>query len=487
MAKYKCLIFAGFLFLLLATKSSASTTPIEIVTIKNYDYVTLKQDLHDLKHTHSDIIDYWVLGQSFYNRDIFVVTLGSGDAVVYIDGSRHGREWISTYITMKMIEEYAHAITFGDGIYGEYNVQDILNKVTFYFIPMINPDGVDLTIHGLTAFPEESHEALIGMNDGSTDFQRWKANALGIDLNRIWDAGWDEIINSPPGPSWHNFKGVEPFDQRAVEDLYIRDFVYEIDPEIAVSYHSTGRILYWWWRELDPSLEDMNFQIASRVSQLTDYPLFPANRPHTNGGGMTDWFTKEFQRPGLTPELAPFHYHQPVELQWFAEEWDRNKYVGLSVAEEAYKLWWERNDMKNHWAYEAYMNLYNENIITEEYLDLTRTIKFPEFLELLHAASISSNVEIEKQSFHRLDLARIANDIINPNIPTINYVTNYAHYTAMFRNLKTVYFPHKMVHTVAVNKLRFNNVNQDFLPYMPVSMAEVIDLLNKIITDDDLL
>ena len=82
-----------------------------------------------------------------------------------------------------------------------YNVRDILDKVTIYYVPMVNPDGVDYTILGKESIRDPYLKATIdsiyrspqaGWNHSSNN---WKANIGGVDLNRQWDSDWDKILN----------------------------------------------------------------------------------------------------------------------------------------------------------------------------------------------------------------------------------------------------------------------------------------------------
>jgi g-D-glutamyl-meso-diaminopimelate peptidase len=143
---------------------------------------------------------------------------------------------------MNMIEEYAISYTNNTNI-GGYNTKSILSNTSIWFVPMVNPDGVTLQQFGLNAFPSSMHSKLKNMNDGSSNFKRWKANLDGIDLNRQYNAGWATIKSNVTHPYYMNHKGMYP--EQAKETKMLVNFTYQIKPEIAVSYHSAGRILYW--------------------------------------------------------------------------------------------------------------------------------------------------------------------------------------------------------------------------------------------------
>ena len=207
---------------------------------KKYTYTQLGKDIKELQQQYPDIVKVKTIGKSEYGRNIYAVGLGKGSAKVFINGSHHAREWMTTSLNMELIDQYTAAYK-GNKKIGGYSVKSLLNSSTLWFVPMVNPDGVTLQQQGLNAFPKSTHSSLIKMNNGSKNFKRWKANAKGIDLNRQYNAGWSAIKNSPKSPSYKNYKGKTP--ESAKEVKAIVSFVNEIKPEMAIAYHSSGEIL----------------------------------------------------------------------------------------------------------------------------------------------------------------------------------------------------------------------------------------------------
>lgn len=323
--------------IMLSSFASASSSGIvRSDAVMSYEKMT--SYIAELAERYPEIIEYQSIGKTPYGREIWAVKLGQGEATIFINGSHHAREWLTTTLNMQMIEHYAQAYRAGTTIEG-YNVRKVLNETTIWFVPMVNPDGVTLQQSGLKAFPEKSRNALLQMNKGSKDFKRWKANAQGIDLNRQYPAGWNTIHNNASGPNWMNYKGTKPL--QTMENQSLVDFTYSINPEIAVSYHSAGRILYWNYMT-DPANLARDRKLANTFAAMTGYSLVqPASNP--SGGGYTDWFISTFGRPAFTPEIGIKTGESHLPLSAFAEEWRRNKGVGLWLADEGYRLWLSSN------------------------------------------------------------------------------------------------------------------------------------------------
>ncbi|MBB6454001.1 g-D-glutamyl-meso-diaminopimelate peptidase, partial [Salirhabdus euzebyi] len=336
--KYKLLYLLTLLFLLLPVTAINADSTVNPIQVYSYDRMTA--DIKNLAEKYPDLISYQSLGRTPYGREIWAVKLGKGDATVFFNASHHAREWITTNLVMEMIDQYSEAYKYNHTFEG-YNVRKLLNESTIWFVPMVNPDGVTLQQSGVNAFPANERSKLINMNKGSLDFKRWKANAQGVDLNRQYPAGWTN--REVTAPSYKNYPGTAPLT--APEAKTIAHFTYLIDPEISVAYHSSGRILYWYYRTL-PSNYNRDLGLAQTISNITGYSLVKPD-PNASGMGYTDWFIQEFKRPGFTPEVSYYVFETSPPLSVFHEEWIRNKSMGLYIASEGKKLWDAKVDISN--------------------------------------------------------------------------------------------------------------------------------------------
>lgn len=306
----------------------------EIVNPKQtYSYNKMVQDIKKLQKAYPSLISYKVIGKSEYGRNIYAVSLGKGTATTFINGSHHAREWLTTNLNMYMLEQYARSYQKRAKING-YDARIILTNTKIWFVPMVNPDGVTLQQQGLKAFPKSAHAGLIKMNNGSKNFKRWKANAKGIDLNRQYDAGWKNIVNNAKGPSYSHYKGKTPASAKEVKAIL--SFVNSINPEMSVAYHSSGKILYWNYKQTTYYKRDLAY--AKKIGQMTGYSLvYPGKNP--SGGGFSDWFIQTKKRPSFTPEISKYYGETNPPISEFASTWKENKAVGLYVAQESYKLY----------------------------------------------------------------------------------------------------------------------------------------------------
>lgn len=119
------------------------------------------------------------IGESVQGRDIKAMKIGKGDKKIFINGAHHGKEWVTTILILEQMEHILREYERNGTIRG-YNVKELLEEGSIYFVPLVNPDGVEIA-RGTAANPYN-----VGRNE-------YKANARGVDLNRNYPAKWEHI------------------------------------------------------------------------------------------------------------------------------------------------------------------------------------------------------------------------------------------------------------------------------------------------------
>lgn len=296
---------------------------------QTYSYAQMKNDLEKLAKTYN--LPLIKIGESELGRDLLAVKVGKGKHSILLNGSHHGREWLTTNVLMTMVEEYAIAYQLEKSV-GGYSTT-ILDTVSIWFVPMVNPDGVMIQQKGIEHLPFLMQEVYIDMNQGESDFKRWKANGLGIDLNRQYPAGWESINGDQPSASYSHYKGQKPLQAKEVRAL--AQFTVKSNPLITASYHTSGHELYWYYYNKLLNLP-RDFRLVNKISKVTGYKIaYPSF--NAVGGGYSDWFIQEYQRPAVTLELSSLVKETNPPLSAIHEEWERNRVIGLLIADEAIK------------------------------------------------------------------------------------------------------------------------------------------------------
>ncbi|UII55639.1 M14 family metallocarboxypeptidase [Cytobacillus spongiae] len=292
-----------------------------------YTYEQMIKDLKDIRLWYADMTEIQIIGNSVDGRNLYALKLGRGKEEIFINGSHHAREHLTTNVVMEMIDAYAYAYLRNQTLDG-YNVREILDKTSIWFVPMVNPDGVTLVQKGYKSAKNPSY--VLKLNGNSKDFSSWKANIRGVDLNRQYPADWENICCDPGKPGPQNYKGKRPLSEPEAKALV--DFTLKHQFKSATAYHSSGEILYWHFNQsYSNSIRDK--AIANKIKEKTGYALVPAVR-NPSGGGYTDWFIQELKKPGFTPEISKYVGPRPVPTSSFDSIWKKNYSIGLMLAKE---------------------------------------------------------------------------------------------------------------------------------------------------------
>jgi len=243
-----------------------------------------------------------IIGYSVQGKALYALAIGNGRNKVMYNASHHANEWITTPVLMHFAEQYASAYS-GIGRFFNCVAEEIYEKTTIYFVPMVNPDGVDL-VTGATPPGSEVYEAAHAMNYLHLPFPSgWKANIRGVDLNLQYPAGWDiarEIKFAQgfvaPGPRDY----VGPSHLSEPESIALYNFTLSHNFSLTLSYHTQGEVIYWRYADYMPPRSHEIVQLLSRVSGYAY-----EDTPYASGhAGYKDWFIQTYNRPGYTIECG---------------------------------------------------------------------------------------------------------------------------------------------------------------------------------------
>ena len=242
------------------------------------------------------------IGESIFGKSIPIITLGEGKKAVLYVGAHHGMEWITSVLLLRFINEYCELYSSTRRIYS-YDLGYLFSTKTIYIIPMLNPDGVDYQINGVSE-DNVIYDRLIKMNSNSRDFCRWQANARGVDLNHNYNSGFAEYkkIEAEEGISDGaptRFSGNMPESEPEVASLcnFLR---FNDDIKMVLTLHTQGEEIYYSSGEC---LAPRSQTIADALSRISGYKL---SKPEGMAayGGLTDWFISEIGKPSFTIECG---------------------------------------------------------------------------------------------------------------------------------------------------------------------------------------
>jgi len=242
------------------------------------------------------------IGKSVMERDLYVLRLGYGKRRVFICGTHHGLEWITSLILLRFAQEYCDRKERGHR-FCSMSVNDAFAETSAYIMPMVNPDGADIAINGVTV-THPRYAELTSMLSGRDPKEVWQANARGVDLNHNYNAEFEkgrtleaEYNICGAGPTRYG----GPYPESEPETRAVCRFLRARRCELAISYHTQGGVIY---------TGNIDGKVAEGAEKWRDIFTaasgYAAESPEgiASYRGFTDWFVREFDRPAFTVEAG---------------------------------------------------------------------------------------------------------------------------------------------------------------------------------------
>jgi g-D-glutamyl-meso-diaminopimelate peptidase len=275
--------------------------------VEGYGYWTLCNELTRLGKLYP-FLCMQSIGHSVMGKNIPAVGIGYGAREIHYNASFHANEWITTPLLMQFLEDISFGYARGTAWRG-CNIRRLLSESTIWLVPMVNPDGVELVLQGVTA-DHPYGDILLHWNDGSPDFRNWKANVRGVDLNDQFPAHWEEEAarRGQLGPGERDYGGEAPLTEP--EAVAMANFTESHSFDLVMALHTQGQEIYWNYRDYEPP------ESEAYVERLALVSGYKAVKLTGSDAGYKDWFIQHFRRPGFTVEVG--YGVNPLPIETFA-------------------------------------------------------------------------------------------------------------------------------------------------------------------------
>ena len=288
-------------------------------------YEAVENALLKLGSKYEGAVSLENIGKSAQGRDIKGVKVGKGSREIFINAAHHGGEYMTAILVLNQIEALLDAYANGNSMDG-YDVRQLLDEVSIYFVPLVNPDGVEIA-RGTIPVPAAFK--------GRVAKEEWRSNGNGVDLNRNYAVRLD-LLGSKSSAAAVELKGSKPFSEP--ETAAVKALVSKHAFETVVCYHSPGNYIYWFSGQKGDEL-GRDRDIAVELARLSRYGAEePGSKPQGNAkdmeavavpGGMKDWFVQEYKKPGFMIEIGD---KAAVPYKEYADVWEANKDIPLYLA-----------------------------------------------------------------------------------------------------------------------------------------------------------
>jgi hypothetical protein len=296
------------------------------------------QEWFKVYHPYEDIVEWYrnltrdYSGISRFVESIGVSSQGRNIPAVHFTGTEtpeytvyfqcqiHAREWISgavcMYVAQHLCEKYQK----------QKEVTQLLNKLEFVFVPIVNPDGYEYTWNGDRLWRKNRR-----VNPGSS--------CMGVDINRNYNDHWGGVSyvnapftpppslslslsqigssNSPCSEAYHGESAVSEQETQATMQ-YFKEQNMVIG---AIDWHSYSQLIlrpYGWSHDECPDedkLKDMGDKISADIKEASgsNYTSERSAYLYLASGVASDWFYGEeatsenegYRAASYTIELRP--------------------------------------------------------------------------------------------------------------------------------------------------------------------------------------
>nr|WP_162291805.1 M14 family zinc carboxypeptidase [Blautia marasmi] len=270
-------------------------------------------------------------GDTLDGRKLYHVRMGDENASdrVLIFAGIHGREYMTCQLVMEQMGEFVENLLHEDRTYKGYSYRELLKDRAIHIIPMANPDGVTISQFGAEGMQspgirEQVWE--IADRDGArmpwkSYFRRWKSNAEGVDVNRNFDALWEDYVDGIGRPSREKYKGTAPESTGEAQALV--NLTKKENFARTVSYHSSGGVIYWAFGQ-QGELAARTQAFANRIAAVTGYEP-DGNYEELDPAGYKDWALLKRGIPSLTIEIG--RADSPLPQSAYKKVLRENRYV----------------------------------------------------------------------------------------------------------------------------------------------------------------
>lgn len=293
--------------------------------VGTYTYQEMQVDLNTLKATYPKM-QMDVLGNTIDGRQLYHVVVGNPSAPhkILVHGGIHAREYISSQLVMREIVALLE-MQQNNLLYHGQSVATLLQNTCIHFVPMVNPDGITLVQGGVDALNTQAAKTMVmsmaaqdQVTDLATYLRKWKNNINGVNLNRNFDAFWQEATPKVDHPSNMFYKGTGP--ESEVESKALANLCRQLRPDYTISYHTQGRVIYWYFGETG-NYKAKGQHLANVVHQNTGYTISDT-WSQTDAAGFKDWAVQKLDIPSVTIELG--RGTSPVDESQITQMWTEN-------------------------------------------------------------------------------------------------------------------------------------------------------------------
>lgn len=286
---------------------------------REYPYEEIYQTLHELGTTYDSFTTFRTLGVSHDGRAICMLRIGLGKESIVLSGGIHGKESINPVLLVQLAQEYCSAYQEQKEV-NTYNIRELLNQCSLCIIPLVNPDGYEIALHGFDTIRNPILRQKCKMR--GIRHEHWKYNARTVDINR----------NFPCKSYIQQQLGEYPGSEKETQAL-IRAFS-DYNTAGFIDFHSRGRIIYYYRHAMPFSYNQKNHKLARSMQKVSDYTIGKREEEYYSslcGGTAVNYYSELLKKPAITVETVKEDANFPLNPSYQEETYQEIHLLPLEI------------------------------------------------------------------------------------------------------------------------------------------------------------
>lgn len=222
-------------------------------------YEKLYYMLWELAGRYSCFCQFRAAGNSHDDRLIPMLEVGTGSQMIFCVAGIDGAQSLLPQLLVQMAGEYCRAYECGWQLEGFYEVRKLLDKIRICFLPLLNPDGYEISQRGFSMIRNPIYRQMLRMQ--SIPAKDFGYNARGVDI----------CHNFPTVHYIRSRMGEEPASENETKAL-IR-IIQEYGGRGLLTFGQAGREIVYYYSEQGLGSLPRSYRLARHMQKSSSYHL----------------------------------------------------------------------------------------------------------------------------------------------------------------------------------------------------------------------
>lgn len=222
-------------------------------------YEKIYYSLWEMAGRYSSFCQFRVIGNSHDDRMIPMLEIGTGAQLIFCVAGIDGTQALLPQLLLEMAGEYCRAYECGWQLEEFYEVRKLLDKIRVCIIPLLNPDGYEISLNGFGTIRNPIYRQMLRMQ--SIPARDFRYNARGMDIAH----------NFPTIHYIRSRMGEEPASENETKAL-IR-IIQEYGGRGFLSFGQSGREIIYYHSQQGIGSLPKSYRLARHMQKSSSYHL----------------------------------------------------------------------------------------------------------------------------------------------------------------------------------------------------------------------